>query len=122
MIFNDFVNAITNDTQREKIKEILDFVSYTFPFLEKRIAWNQPNFIHQGTFILGLSYAKHHIALAPESVAVEKFKDLAESYGYSTTSQLIRIKWEQTIEFDMIKQIVEFNLEDKKGCTTYWRK
>ena len=119
--FEAYIENVDHPAHQKRIKEILDWISTTYPNLEKKIAWNQPHFVNQGTFILGLSHAKEHVAFAPEHVAILKFKDLAEKNGYTVTSQIFRIKWNQDIDYNLLKQIIDFNIEEKKGCKTYWR-
>jgi uncharacterized protein YdhG (YjbR/CyaY superfamily) len=38
--------------------------------LKEEIKWNQPMFSDHGTFIIGFSIAKEHIAVAPEAVVI----------------------------------------------------
>jgi uncharacterized protein YdhG (YjbR/CyaY superfamily) len=120
--FHEYLDKITTNQQRDVIIGVLDFIHKEFPFLKRRIAWNYPHFVNEGTFIIALSHAKNHLALAPEKQAVVKFKERAERNGYSVTDQLIRIKWSQTIDYDMIRDIVDFNIVDKQGLNSYWRK
>lgn len=119
--FKEYLENIENPEHRQRVKEIVDWIADQYPFLDKRIAWNQPNFVHDGTFILGLSYAKAHVAIAPEQVAVAKFRQTASANGYSTTDQLIRIRWNQPVDYVMLRELIDFNIKDKKGNKTYWR-
>jgi hypothetical protein len=36
--------------------------------------------------------------------------------------ELFRIKWEQEIPYSLLERIIHFNIEDKKECSTSWRK
>jgi len=121
MGFDDYIQGITNHDIQEKVQAIISFIENTYPELETKIAWNHPHFIKQGTFIFALSYAKGHVALAPEAVTVNKFKEEAKEKGYQVTKQLIKIKDKQTINFDLIKKMIDFNIEDKNGYKKYWR-
>ncbi|MCQ4950818.1 hypothetical protein NE646_14380, partial [Bittarella massiliensis] len=42
-----------------------------FPDLTPKIAWNQPMFTDHGTFIIGFSAAKAHLAVAPERAGIQ---------------------------------------------------
>jgi len=79
-------------------------------------------FTHHGTFIIGFSVAKKHLAVAPEKVTIEQFSDVIKRTGYSYTNQLIRIKWNEKLDYSLLHEIIQFNIEDKKDCTTFWRK
>lgn len=120
--FKDYLNTIDQIEQRDKMESILNWINKTFPNLEPKVAWNQPNFTDHGTFILGLSASKHHISIAPEQVALERFKKQIHEKGYHTTKELIHVKEKQELDFNLLKEIIQFNINDKKGNTTYWRK
>lgn len=79
-------------------------------------------YTEHGTFIIGFSVAKKHIAVAPENVAINQFENEIKKTGYDYTKELIRIKWDQPVEYSLLDQLIEFNLKDKANCTTFWRK
>lgn len=120
--FEDYLESIDDIEQRDRMTEILNRIPLTFPDLVPRIAWNQPNFTDHGTFIIGFSIAKHHISIAPEKKALQQFEKEISEAGYTTTKELIKIKDTQEINFDLLEKIIQFNIEDKKDCQTYWRK
>ncbi|MEC6748497.1 DUF1801 domain-containing protein [Marinilactibacillus sp. XAAS-LB27] len=120
--FEDYLESIDDIEQRDRMTEILNRIALTFPNLVPRIAWNQPNFTDHGTFIIGFSIAKHHISIAPEKKALQQFVIEISEDGYTTTKELIKIKDTQEINFDLLEKIIQFNIEDKKDCQTYWRK
>lgn len=119
---NDFLAQMTDDAQREKLSTLLNWIAQTFPELETTIKWNQPMFTHHGTFILGFSASKKHFSIAPEAFAIDKFKARIAAASYSATNNLFRIQWTQEIDYDLIKDIIQFNIEDKADCDTFWRK
>ena len=122
--FMSYLNSIQNLQHRTKIKmqEILFWILETFPELTPKIAWNQPMFTAHGTFIIGFSAAKQHFAIAPERMAIERFSQEIGLCGYEHTKQLIRIPWEEPVNFALLEKLIQFNISDKAGCTTFWRK
>lgn len=120
--FTDFISRIESPENKARLEAVLLWVKEKFPGLETRVAWNQPMFTHHGTFIIGFSLAKHHMAVAPERVAVEKFAEEMDKSGYSHTRELMRIPWDRPVDYDLLEKIIAFNIEDKEGCTTFWRK
>ena len=120
-VFEEFIKTIENLNHRQRVKEILNWVSNKFPDLKEEIKWNQPMFTHHGTFIIGFSVSKHHIALAPEERAINPFSAAIKKAGYSLTKGLIRIKWNESIDYSLLEKIIEFNIKDKADCTTFWR-
>ncbi|HHU16872.1 MAG TPA: iron chaperone, partial [Clostridiales bacterium] len=67
------------------------------------------------------SIAKPLIAVAPEPAAIEHFKKDIEKAGYSYTQGMFRIKWTDAVDYELLKKIVAFNIEDKKDFTKFWR-
>ena len=120
--FNDFLNKIENDDHRQKLIDLLQWIIDTYPNLTPEFKWNQPMFTHNGTFIIAFSTAKRHVAVAPEKVALDRFADTLTEAGYSYSSQIFRMKWNQPFDYDLIKKIIDFNIEDKKDDKTFWRK
>ncbi len=74
-VFGDYLARIDNPQQRMRTEEVLTWVMKKFPDLVPRIAWNQPMFTDHGTFIIGFSIAKHHLAVSPERAGILHFSD-----------------------------------------------
>jgi uncharacterized protein YdhG (YjbR/CyaY superfamily) len=32
------------------------------------------------------------------------------------------IPWDKPMDYELLERIIRFNIEDKKGCETFWRK
>ncbi|MCC2961142.1 iron chaperone [Massilia sp. IC2-278] len=121
-VWDDFVANIGQPGQRERMRKVLDWVARSFPQLAPRMAWNQPMFTDHGTFIIGFSAAKHHMAIAPESAAIERFAAAIGAAGYTHTPNLIRVPWTAPVDFPLLEQLIAFNLGDKADCQSFWRK
>lgn len=119
--FDDFLATIDDLEHRAKLDDVFAWVRKTFPQLEERIAWNQPMFTDHGTFIIAFSVAKAHFAVAPEAVPLEVFNERIQKAGYTQTKQLFRIKWSQDVDYELLRDIIAFNIEDKAGHTSFWR-
>lgn len=120
--FEDYINKIDDEEMKLKLADIYQHVEETFPELEKRVAWNQPMYTHHDTFIIAFSAAKHHISVAPEKTALIKFESRIKETGYDLLKETFKIKRKQPVDFDLVDAIISFNIEDKKDCTTFWRK
>lgn len=120
--FEDFLETLSDSQKRQKLRGVLQWITETFGGLEHRIAWNQPMFTHHGTYIIGFSASTHHISVAPERAAMIRFSDQIEKAGYSQAMQIFRIRWSDEIDYSLLERIIRFNIEDKAGCTTFWRK
>ena len=115
-VFQTYLKNIEDQDKRDRMESILNYIKKEFPQLKEEIKWNQPMFSDHGTFILGLSIAKHHITVAPEDAAIAKFEKEIEEAGYS-----YRIKWTDEVDYDLLHKIVAFNIEDKKDAVKFWR-
>ena len=121
-IFKDFLQKIENPNHRDKIEELLNWVNTKFPNLEPIFKWNQPMFSNNGTFIIGFSISKQHIAVAPEQAGIKQFSDALDKLGYEYTKEIFRIKWDYPIDYQLLEKIIGFNILDKANCLTFWRK
>ncbi|NWK83616.1 iron chaperone [Staphylococcus sp. GSSP0090] len=119
--FSTFLETMDNDNHKAKLSEILNWIADTFPNLETTIKWNQPMFTDHGTFIIGFSVAKQHFSIAPETKALNEYTQKIEAAGYSQTNNLFRIKWNQDIDYALLKDIIQYNISDKSDCDTFWR-
>ena len=100
----------------------MGWVTKQFPNLTPKIAWNQPMFTDHGTFIIGFSTARPHLAVAPERAGIEHFSDEIVQAGYEHSKELIRIPWDSPVDYALLEEIISFNIRDKADCTTFWRK
>ncbi len=120
--FEPFFNKLTNINHLGKIQDLFEWIETNFPELEREYKWNTPMYSDHGTFILGVSTAKAHISIAPENQTMAHFKDKIAEAGYVQTAGLFKVKWDQEIDYELLKEMIEYNIEDKKEVTTFWRK
>ncbi len=120
--FTEYLARIDNPQHLARMEEVLDWVTRRFPNLMPKIAWNQPMFTDHGTFIIGFSVAKQHMAVAPEKAGINHFSDEIVQAGYDHTKELVRIRWDSTVDLSLLEKIIEFNIMDKAECSTFWRK
>ncbi|RBP66769.1 hypothetical protein DES36_105154 [Alkalibaculum bacchi] len=120
--FQEFLENIDELNKRDRMEGILNHIKKKYPQLKEEIKWNQPMFSDHGTFIIGFSIAKGHIAVAPEAVAIRQFEEEIKGVGYSHTQELMRIKWTDEVDFELLDKMVSYNIEDKKDMTKFWRK
>ncbi|GEP19630.1 iron chaperone [Pediococcus argentinicus] len=120
--FKDYLSKISDEDQRARTTKVLNWVHSEFPQLKTRIAWNQPMFTDHDTFIIGFSTSKKHLAVAPEEITITKFSDQIKEAGYAHTKGLIQIPWEKDVDFELLKDIIQFNIDEKIDATSFWRK
>jgi uncharacterized protein len=119
--FEDFLETINNPEHQSRTKEVLDWITATYPHLAQRIAWNQPMFTDHGTFIIGFSVSKQHLAVTPEQAGIEHFTDEIKHAGYQHTKMIIRFPWSKPVDYKLLARMIEYNISEKQNCTTFWR-
>lgn len=119
--FEEYLDSMGEPEQRDRMEEILNWIKEHYPNLGTRIAWNQPMFTDHGTYIIGFSHSKKHIAMSPEVKPIKKFKASIEETGLSYTDNIIRVKWEDPIPYELIQTLIDYNIEDKIDHTKFWR-
>lgn len=120
--FKDYVDAIKSNEQKNRMIEVFDWIRSNYPNLGEVIKWNQPMFTDHDTFIIGFSMAKNHMSFTPEEYGVTVFLQDIEKSGYEHTKGIVKIKWSDEIDYELLHKIIRFNIEDKKNCTTFFRK
>ncbi|MBO8157136.1 MAG: iron chaperone [Bacillaceae bacterium] len=121
-VFEEYLAKIEHPEHRARTEEVLSWVRETFPNLNPAIKWNQPMFTDHGTFIIGFSVSKKHLAVAPERAGIVHFSDEIVKAGYEHSKMLVRFPWDKPVDYTLLEKIIEFNIKDKADCTTFWRK
>lgn len=121
-VFAEYLARINNLGHRDRTEEVLAWITKKYPNLVPKIAWNQPMFTDHGTFIIGFSVSKHHLAVAPEKAGINQFSDEIEKAGYDHTKELVRIRWDGPVDFSLLGKMIEFNITEKADCSTFWRR
>ncbi|MBA8759876.1 iron chaperone [Staphylococcus coagulans] len=121
---DDFLETIDKEAHREKLKNVLQTILENYPELTMEIKWNQPMLLYKdnGSFILGFSKAKPHFAISPEKYTLDTFADDIKAAGYQMTKMLMKIKWTDEVNYDLLYRIIDFNIKGKKDSTSFWRR
>ncbi|MBP2241559.1 uncharacterized protein YdhG (YjbR/CyaY superfamily) [Cytobacillus eiseniae] len=120
-VFADFLAGIDNPLHRERTEEVLLWVHTKYPNLKTEFKWKQPMFTDHGTYIIGFSVAKKHLAVAPENAGINQLADEIVKAGFDHTKELVRIPWDRPVDFSLLGKMIEFNILDKADCSTFWR-
>ncbi|SDK41054.1 iron chaperone [Lacicoccus qingdaonensis] len=119
--FQDYIETIDDMTHRRQFEEVIEWINKNYPDLDRVIKWNSPMYTMDDTFILGIDSAKKHMSISPEGKTMGIFKEEVEQAGYSQTNGLFRIKYSETVDYDLLKKMIDYNVEDKKGYEKFWR-
>lgn len=118
----EYLATIDNENHRQRMAEVFDWITKTYPKLAPRIGWNQPMFTDHGTFIIAMSYAKKHMAVKPEWAGLQPFLEEFDAKGLSHSMMIVRFPWDKPVDYDLLGRMIEFNIRDKEHVTTFWRK
>lgn len=118
---DEFLTTIPEGPKRDRMIEVLDWVKATYPDLELRIAWSTPMFTHHGTFIIGFSAAKMHMAVSAEKATMDHFADVMQERGTDRTAMLARLPWSKPLDYELLAEFIDYQLATKKNVTSFWR-
>lgn len=119
--FESFLDKLDDQDVRLKMEDVLQWVSDKYPDLGTAIKWNQPMFTDHGTFIISFSVSKKHVSVAPEAAAIKHFDPDIKEAGHSYTDNIIRIPWNEPMDYKLLEKLIDFNIEDKKDHDKFWR-
>lgn len=120
-VFADYLTGIDHPEQRERVEEVLNWVAKTYPQLEPVVKWNEPMFTDHSTYIIGFSVSKKHMAVSPEVAGMIHCAEEIQQSGYDHTKQIVRIPWTSPVDYELLKKMIEFNIEDKADYQKFWR-
>jgi len=118
----EYLHTISDLNNQMKLREILDWLRNEFPQLKAEIKWNQPFFTDHSTFIIAFSTAKKHFSFAPEQKTITKFKTKITEAGYHHTKNIVKILWDDEINYQLLSEIITYNIEDKSSYFGFFRK
>lgn len=109
------------EEEKKAISKVYDWIEENYPDFEGQVKWSTPLYVKDGSFIIGVKPAKHHFSINPEPKGIEVFSDKIKAAGYSHEKMTFKIKYDQAVDYDLLKEIIDFNIEDKKDLGTFWR-
>ena len=118
---DEYLETIPNDDNRARMVDVLVWVGLTYPELELRIAWNQPMFTHDGTYIIGFSAASKHMAMAPERATMIRFEPVMRERGTDFGTMFAHQPWNKPFDYELLDAFIQHQLEEKQDVTSFWR-
>ena len=117
----EWLSFIDGDEKRAKAAAVLDWVAQTYPRMECQIKWKQPMFINEGTFIIGFSFSKDNLLVAPDGDLIQRFSEQILAAGYTHGKKMFRIPFAGDVNYELLQAMIETNLKEKEGYTRFWR-
>ena len=115
-----YIDAISNDEHRQQFIELCDWLLEKFPELEPVIKWNQPMFLHHGTFIIGFNVATHHINVGPEPRAFMRVLGEINTKKMKHGTKTYHQPFDKPFDYALLERIVSETLEDKREIISFW--
>lgn len=120
--FSEYLATLSDPQARIYTEEVLEWVSENYPELEKRIAWSAPTFVAHGTHIVSFKATKKHLAVSVEGPTIRHFSQDFDKEGLHYGTMNVNFPWNTLMNFDLLKALIDFNIEDKKDLSSFWRK
>lgn len=117
---NNFLAEVENSVLSLKLEEILKWIETTYPDFKLEYKWNQPMITSYGTYIMGFSISKKHMGVGLEAAVMDHFKDLFDEKNIEHGKMIFRIKEDDVIDFDLLKQIIDYVVILKKDVKSFW--
>ena len=66
-----------------------------------------PMFTHHGTYIIGLSAASKHMAMAPERATMIRFEQVMREHGTDFGTMLARQPWTKPFNYELLNAFIQ---------------
>lgn len=78
-------------------------------------------------YLAGIDNLEHRQKFAQvlkwvEAKIITVFEKEIQQAGLSYGKKLVRVGFDQEVPYELLAKVIEFNLNDKKDCQTFWRK
>lgn len=120
-LFDEYLLKVGNAEHEDKVETVFDWIESEFPQLKPDVKWGTPLYTDQGTFIIGVKPAKNHFSINPEAKGIQVFSDRIKASGYTHAGMTYKIKYSDEVDYKLLKDIIEYNIEDKKYHDKFWR-
>lgn len=121
-IFDDYLASLSDPQAKCLTEEILIWVTEHYPDLEKLITWSSPTFVAHGTHIISFKATKKHLAVTLEGPTIRHFSERFTQLGLKFGTMNVNFPWNLPLNTELLTDLIEFNLNDKKDLTSFWRK
>lgn len=118
----EYLSTLNDTEHRQRLSEIFAWVEENYPTLKGEIKWKQAMYTDHGTLIIAFSEAKAHLSFTPEKPVIGLFAAEIEQSGYEHTDNIVKIKWSQEVDYELLRKLIEYNIKDKADCKTFFRK
>ncbi len=116
-----YFEKVENPTDRQNVEQLYHDLVGIDENLTILYAWNNPMIKYKETFIAGVTVAKAHFTMAFENEALEFFRERIIENGYGLNLKTFKIKYNQEVDFELLREMVLFSIELKKDAKGFWK-
>lgn len=106
---------------RQKVVSLYEQLVAIDPDLSILYAWNNPMIKYKESFNCGITVAKAHFTMAFDTEALEFFRERIIAAGYGLNLKTFKIKYNQEIDFDLLREMVLFSIELRRDAKGFWK-
>ncbi|WP_100065760.1 iron chaperone [Miniphocaeibacter massiliensis] len=99
------------EEKRKILEEYRNIILNSSSELKEKISWGMPSY-YLNKYIIHFAGNKNHVGVYPGDKAVVHFKDKLGKYSHKKGT--IQIKYTDEIPKELIKEIIEYNIERDK--------
>ena len=77
-------------------------------------------FTHHGTYIIGVSAASKHMAMAPERATMICFKPVMREGSTDFGTMLACQPWNKPFDHELLDAFIQDQLAEKQDVTSFW--
>lgn len=118
--FTPYYDKIKIDENREAFINLLTWVQTEFN-LTPLYKWKIPMFTKDKKFIIGFKAHKNYFELKIEADALEHFEEKLIKAKHLTKTKILRIKWDQDINYELLREIINYKLVEKQTWPYFWK-
>ena len=107
------------------MNQLREIITSTIPKVEEKISWGVPFYRHHGP-LGGFAVYQQHISFGAAADLPDEDRKLLEDKGYIIGVKTVRIRFDQPVPAEEIRQLLKFqlhvNLEEKERCSAQSRR
>lgn len=107
-----YIALFPNDVQK-KLQQMRNVIHEVAPDAVEAISYQIPTFKLHGKNLVHFAAFKDHLSFFPTSSPIEPFKEKLSPY--KTSRGTIQFPIDQSIPFDLIREIVQFRVKESTG-------
>lgn len=116
-----YFDQVENIESRGKVVDLYNQLVAIDPDLSTLYAWNSPMIKYKESFNCGITVAKAHFTIAFDPEALEFFKERIIANGYGLNLKTFKIKYDQQIDFELLREMVLFSIALRQDATGFWK-